>query len=368
MLHEIIGMTSENSLSEDQKWMMRAIELAVLAEGRTSPNPLVGSVVVKEGRLIAQGYHKGPGQWHAEREALLSIDQQAKGATLYVNLEPCCHFGRTPPCTDIILESGISKVVVGMLDPDPRMAGKGISLLQKAGLEVEVGILEAQCQRLNDAYLLARNHNRPRFTVKTACTLDGFTCSSFGESQWITNPSSRRNGHLLRDKHDGILVGVGTVLADDPSLNTRLSDQTSSEDAIPIILDSHFKSPPDAKFWTLGKPPIVFCRHDAVRDVARGQCIAVDHDKEGLNLEQIAKYLVAQGIYSVLLEGGATIHQSFMQKGWVDRLEIFMAPKILGQGKSWLECNPFHLNMAPTFDLLAISAYNSDVWLRYVKQ
>jgi len=312
------------------------------------------------------------------------VAEQAKGATLFVNLEPCCHTGRTPPCTSIILEMGIAKVVVGMTDPDPRMAGEGIKLLRNAGVEVVVGIQELECRKLNHAYLLARLHKRPRFTLKTALTLDGYTADIFGQSKWITNAKSRQAGHYLRHTHDGILVGVGTVLADDPSLTTRFDvAQTNMRDiapehAVPIILDSHMKTPAKAQIRTVGKEPLWFCERDWVHPQPRGRCLGVDVHRptqisqtgqgegQGLSLDQIARKLVQEGIYSVLLEGGATIHRAFLEKGWVDRLEVFIAPKLIGAGKKALSMSPVSLSEVVGFDLLDVQHHDSDVHLRYI--
>ena len=346
--------------------MQEVIALAKQAQGQTHPNPMVGCLVLQGQEIIARGYHRGPGKWHAERDALLELSvEQTRGASLFVNLEPCCHFGRTPPCTNIIIEKEIEIVYVGMLDPDPRVAGKGIQILREAGIEVVVGIEEEACRRLNAAYLTARQKGRPYFTLKTACSMDGYICSAYGESKWITNTQSRAKGHQLRAAHDGILVGIGTVLADDPSLNTRLQG-TNEQNAIPIVLDSRLRTPRAAKLRTAGKKPLLFyAEKEACSQEESAEYIPVSRDNKGLNLADIAKVLVDRGIYSVLLEGGAGIHRSFFEKGWVDRIEIFQAPIILGDGKKWLSTSAFHLNLAPNFELVEVSAYKSDVHLCY---
>ncbi len=353
-----------------QDAMQWVIRLAKLGEGRVSPYPMVGSLVVKDTVVIGVGYHKRVGENHAERMALLDMAGRgvsANGATLYVNLEPCFHTGRTPPCADLIVEMGIKTVVVGMLDPDPRVSGKGIELLERKGIEVVVGVAERDCQLLNLAYLLARKYKRPMFTLKTALTLDGYTADIFGQSKWITNEESRKAGHLLRNNHDGILVGVGTVMADDPSLTTRLSEMNiESENAVPIILDSQLRTPLNATLRTVGKPPIWFCERDYIRQPNRGRCLGVDSDRDGLSLDQIAINLVREGIYSVLLEGGATIHRAFLEKGWVDRLEVFFAPKLIGAGKKALSMSPVSLSEVVGFDLLAVNQHEADVHLRYI--
>ena len=362
----------QQSVSSDQAAMAMALQLAKLGEGRVSPNPMVGCVVVQGGVVVGAGYHKRVGAHHAERMALLDMKERgvsAKGAVVYVNLEPCCHTGRTPPCTDILLEMQVAKVVVGMLDPDTRVAGEGVALLRRMGVEVVVGMEQEACQLLNHAYLLARKYKRPRFTLKTALTLDGYTADIFGQSKWITNPLSRLAGHRLRDSHDGILVGVGTVLADDPSLTTRLSNDDKEivgEHARPIILDTQMRTPSAAKVRTVGKPPIWFCNRDYIHKPERGHCLGVDTQGEGVDLEQVARHLVKEGIYSVLLEGGATIHRAFLEKGWVDRLEVFFAPKLIGAGKKALSMSPVSLSEVVGFDLLEANQHESDVHLRYI--
>ncbi len=380
-VEQMIGLT----ISTPEEGMRLVLTLAQMGEGKVSPNPMVGCIVVQHGTVVGAGYHPRVGQLHAERNALHNMKERgvsAKGATLFVNLEPCCHTGRTPPCTDIVLEMGVSKVVVGMADPDPRVSGEGIALLRKCGVEVVLGVEELACRQLNHAYLLARLKKRPRFTLKTALTLDGYTADIFGQSKWITNAKSRQAGHCLRHTHDGILVGVGTVLADDPSLTTRfVADQvgdataftnTEPENAVPIILDSQMRTPSAAKVRTAGKEPLWFCERDWAHQQPRGRCLGVDSysvgsaNGDGLSLDQIARKLVQEGIYSVLLEGGATIHRAFLEKGWVDRLEVFIAPKLIGAGKKALSMSPVSLSEVVGFDLQSVHHHDSDVHLRYI--
>jgi diaminohydroxyphosphoribosylaminopyrimidine deaminase/5-amino-6-(5-phosphoribosylamino)uracil reductase len=368
----IVGKT----IASREEGMQLVLQIAQYGEGKVSPNPMVGCVVVQNGTVVGAGYHPRVGEWHAERNALMDMKERsvsAEGATVFVNLEPCCHTGRTPPCTDILLEMKVARVIVGMLDPDQRMAGEGVALLRKAGVDVVVGILEEECRKLNHAYLLARTRKRPRFTLKTALTLDGYTADIFGQSKWITNAKSRQAGHLLRHTHDGILVGVGTVLADNPSLTTRFNVSAdtnvefgSPEDAIPIVLDSQMRTPADALIRTAGKAPIWFCERNWVHSQPRGRCLGVDAEGDGLSLEQIARKLVSEGVYSVLLEGGATIHRAFLEKGWVDRLEVFIAPKLIGAGKKALSMSPVSLSEVVGFDLLSVHHHDADVHLRYI--
>ena len=366
---KIIGTT----VSSHENGMELVLRLAEKGEGKVSPNPMVGCVVVRNGTVVGAGFHARVGQLHAERSALMDMRARgvsAEGTTLYVNLEPCCHTGRTPPCTDIILEMKVATVVVGLLDPDPRMAGEGLAILKRGGVDVVVGVSEHGCRKLNHSYLLSRLRKRPRFTLKTALTLDGYTADIFGQSKWITNSKSRQAGHYLRHTHDGILVGVGTVLADNPSLTTRFSPSDTRfgapENAQPIVLDSQMRTPKDAQVRTVGKEPLWFCERDLVRPQPRGRCLGVDVDGDGLSLDQIAKKLVSEGVYSVLLEGGATIHRAFLEKGWVDRLEVFIAPKLIGAGKKALSMSPVSLSEVVGFDLLSVHHHDADVHLRYI--
>ena len=206
----------------DWEWMGRALAVAGRAVGRTAPNPAVGAVLVRDGELLAEGWTQPPGQDHAEVHALRQLGGSAPGATMYVTFEPCCHFGRTPPCTDAILRAGVRRVVIGVVDPFPLVAGKGIAALRAAGVEVEVGMREAECRRANLGFIRSIVHGLPEVTLKAAVTLDGRIASESGESRWITGPVARERAHMLRDRHDAVLVGIGTVLADDCALDTRL--------------------------------------------------------------------------------------------------------------------------------------------------
>ena len=227
--------------------MREALRIARNAEGRTSPNPLVGAVIVRDGKIIAEGWHRQAGTPHAEIHALNMAGSLARGATLYVTLEPCSHFGRTPPCAKAIIDAGIKKVVAAMSDPNPKVAGRGFEILRSAGVEVEVGILEAEAHKLNEIFIKWVTHKLPFVTLKFACSLDGKIATSSGESQWISCEASRKFTHHLRDINDAILIGVGTVLADNPSLTTRLVE---GKNPIRVIVDSKARTPLDAKVVT----------------------------------------------------------------------------------------------------------------------
>ena len=358
------------------KWMQKTLELASLAQGDTAPNPMVGSVLVCDDHILTSGYHKGPGKWHAEREALLNlgVEPVPKEAVLYVNLEPCCSHGRTPPCTDIIIEKGIKKVVVGMLDPDPRMAGKGIERLRKAGIEVEVGIDEQICKEHNRAYLMSRQHRRPWVRLKAGISLDGKIATHFGESQWITSPSSRRHAHLIRNIVDGILVGKNTLLKDNPSLTTRLSEEEISKtpqrrihQPRPIILTTTgVEIDMDLKILQHPKRPIVISSRESDQtDKFDSLLLSMSGRDKGSHLSKILTNLVDIGIYDLLVEGGGKVHRSFLQAGCFDELYLYIAPKILGAGQDWMAHMPRHLEDVEHLELVESIPLEHDILLHY---
>jgi len=338
---------------------MAAISLAKQGEGRTAPNPMVGAVIVRDGTVLAEGWHRIVGDKHAEVDALDRLDDSGVGATMYVNLEPCCHFGLTPPCTDALLASGIRRVVVGMIDPDPRIRGNGVEKLRQHGLEVDVGVAEAECRELNAAYLCAARHKRPFVVLKAAVTLDGRIASAAGDSQWITGPLARQEGHVLRNTMDAVVVGSGTLLADDPSLNTRLP---GGRNALPVVLDSHLRCPQDAKVLTAGRRPVVFCGSDAVDRGLQADIVRVTtNSKAQLELNEVLSHLYDRGIHSVLIEGGGQVHRSFLDAGLVDRIELFVAPKVLAGGPTWVGGTPFDLDNAPGFRVVKTRVLGEDI-------
>jgi diaminohydroxyphosphoribosylaminopyrimidine deaminase/5-amino-6-(5-phosphoribosylamino)uracil reductase len=285
--------------------MARAIALAARARHRTSPNPMVGAVVVDaRGEPAGEGYHRRPGAPHAEVEALRAAGERARGGTLYVSLEPCVHQGRTPPCTEAVVAAGLRRVVVAMLDPDPRVSGRGLERLREAGIEVELGPLEARARKLNEFYVKHRSTGRPFVSVKFAASLDGKIATRTGHSRWITGPLARAHAHRLRHRHDAILVGVNTVLRDDPALTARFP---GARQPLKIVLDSRGRTPPTAR----------------VRD---GRFL-IDG---GRDLPGLLDRLGSMGIISLLVEGGATVHGSFFDAGLVDRVYAYLAPIVVG--------------------------------------
>ena len=313
--------------------MREALRIARHAEGRTSPNPLVGAVVVRDGKIVAQGWHRRAGTPHAEIHALNMAGELARGATLYVTLEPCSHFGRTPPCALAIVDAGIKKVVAAMSDPNPKVAGRGFEILRSAGIEVEVGLLEDEARRLNEAFIKWVTRKLPFVTLKFACSLDGKIATVGGQSQWISCEESRKFSHGLRDINDAILVGIGTVLADNPRLTTRLVD---GKNPVRVIVDSNARIPPDAQVVTdkSARTIVAVTSNAPVEKVSALESLGVEivtaGDGQRVDLRTLMSELASREITSVLVEGGATIHFAMLEAQLVDKVLAFVAPKILG--------------------------------------
>ncbi|MGQ9512066.1 bifunctional diaminohydroxyphosphoribosylaminopyrimidine deaminase/5-amino-6-(5-phosphoribosylamino)uracil reductase RibD [Thermodesulfitimonas sp.] len=319
----------------DEDYLRRTFELAARARGRTSPNPLVGAVVVRDGQVVGEGFHRQAGLPHAEIEALRVAGEAARGATLYVNLEPCCHTGRTGPCTEAIIAAGIKRVVAAMADPNPLVAGKGFARLREAGIEVATGLLEKEARALNEAFIKYITTRRPFVILKTAMSLDGKIATVTGESKWITGPAARRYVHELRDSCDAILVGIGTVLQDDPSLTTRLPK--GGRDPVRVILDSRARTPLTARVLTQeSEAPTLI----AVTEMAPGDRVVALREAgaevlvcgpgPAVDLGLLLSVLGEREITSLLVEGGSTVNASFLLQGLVDKLIWFIAPLIIG--------------------------------------
>ena len=316
--------------------MRRAIELAKKGGGYVHPNPLVGCVVVKDGEIIAEGYHEKYGEYHAERNALLHCQSETKDTSLYVTLEPCCHYGKTPPCTEIIIEKGIKKVFVGILDPNPLVAGKGVKILQEAGIEVEVGLCENEIRELNKVFLKYITTKRPYVILKTAMTLDGKIATFTGDSKWVTNEESRKMVHEIRSDMAGVIVGIGTVLADDPMLNCRLEGE--HHQPIRIVVDSNLRIPIDSQLVKTAKEYrtiVATTKRDDCRDdvhiVSTGiELIQCKSNNCHVDINDLMTKLGSLGIDSLLLEGGGTLNAAFLEAGYVDEVWTFIAPKIIG--------------------------------------
>jgi diaminohydroxyphosphoribosylaminopyrimidine deaminase/5-amino-6-(5-phosphoribosylamino)uracil reductase len=314
----------------DRAFMERCLELADRAAGKTSPNPLVGSVVVNQGEVVGEGYHPGAGQPHAEVFALKAAGDRAQGATLYVNLEPCNHTGRTPPCTEAILAAGIQRVVVGMIDPDPRVSGKGVQRLRDAGLDVTVGVDAAACERLNEAFVHSVRYDRPFGILKYAMTLDGKIATTTGHSAWITSPTSRAWVHRLRGRCDAVIVGGQTVRQDNPQLTTH---GQSDRNPLRVVMSRYLDLPPDAHLWQVDiADTLVFCSPD--RDRERQQKL----EQQGVTVivqpmlapAEVLAALQARGVRSVLWECGGQLTAEAIRQHCVQKLYAFIAPKVIG--------------------------------------
>lgn len=349
-------------MSPDVRHMERALVLARRGAGRTTPNPLVGCVLVRDGAVLAEGWHRRLGDLHAERDALAQVDGDATGATAYVNLEPCCHHGRQPPCTDALLAAGVRRVVVAMVDPDERVAGQGIARLRAAGVEVDVGLGEADALRLNAAFVSARVRARPLVVLKAGVTLDGRIASEAGQSQWITGPEARARGHELRHELDAILVGAGTLRADDPALDTRLPGG-DGVNAVPVVLDTSLSIASDARVLHAGARALVLCAEDAPERALPADVARVPRGPGGLDLPAVLRSLHERGLQSVLVEGGGQVHRSFLDAGLVDRVHLFIAPRVLAGGPGWVAGPGFSLDAAPALRLIEARRVGDDAEL-----
>lgn len=325
----------------DNFYMKKALDLALKGIGKTSPNPLVGAVIVKNNKIIGEGYHQYFGGPHAEVNAINNATESVEGSTMYVTLEPCSHYGKTPPCAKLLVKNKISKVFVAMLDPNPLVAGKGVEILKSNGIEVNVGLLEPEAKKLNEIFIKYITEKRPFVILKTAMTLDGKIATKTGESKWITSAISREYVHELRNKVSGIMVGVNTVIADDPSLTTRLKGGGS--DAARIIVDSSLRVPLTAKILTIdsSKKTMIFTTENADEDKKNKlnefnnvEVVVTPSNNGRVDLNYLLDFLGNNNIDSVLLEGGASLNFSMIQEGLVDKVITFIAPKIIGGEKS----------------------------------
>lgn len=326
----------------DNEYMLRAVELAKRGIGAVNPNPLVGAVITRDGQILAEGWHARCGELHAERSAIKNFYERnpegnLKGATIYVTLEPCCHYGKTPPCTEAIIENGFGRVVVGSDDPNPLVAGKGIQMLRDAGIEVDTNVMKEACDALNDVFFHYIRSRTPYVVMKYAMTLDGKIATYAGKSKWITGEKARENVHRDRNRYMGIMVGVGTVIADNPMLDCRLPEGGRSP--VRIIADTNLRTPLDCRIVATAKeiPTIIAtactdgerqepylgknCKVIVVPSALQGQ---------GIDLKALMEKLGGEGIDSILLEGGGTLNYSALKSGIVNRVQAYIAPKLFG--------------------------------------
>lgn len=329
-------------MTQDERWMKRALVLARKGIGRTSPNPCVGAIIVRGSKVLGQGWHRAVGKAHAEVEALDDASQRGhdvRGATLYVTLEPCCTWGHTPPCTDALIESGVRRVVVGSQDPNPKHEGKGFVLLKKAGISVVRGVSEAACQQLNQKW----NHwivsRTPWVIAKSAMSLDGKISTTKGESRWITSETARAQGHALRSQVDAILVGIGTVLKDDPELSVRYGKR-HPKGLVRIVLDSDARTPLSARILSKEQATWIFVSRDAPASrikkllAAGAQVYRTPGSGGQLSLKAVLQRLGKQGITSLVVEGGGRVLGSFFLENRVQQVVWWIAPLIIGGTQS----------------------------------
>ncbi len=352
-----------------EKWMSLALSLAKKGEGKVSPNPMVGAVLTKNGTMIAQGYHRYFGGPHAEVEAIEKAKAKAKGATLYVSLEPCSHWGKTPPCTQKIIKAGVKKVIAATLDPNPVNSGKGIEELQKEGIETEVGILKEEAEKVNEAFFKFMKRRIPFVIVKAAASLDGKIATYKGESKWITSEKSRRLAHRLRDRVDAVLVGVNTIISDDPSLLP-----ISKKNFARIVLDSSLRIPLKARiFQDRDKADtFVFTTSRSDKDKLlqldkKGIKVVMMEEEDGkVSLVEVLKKLGELEIMNLLVEGGGEVIGSFFEKRSVDKIFLFLAPRIIGgrRALTWVEGKGVDfLEETPLIEINSVKKIGGDLLL-----
>ncbi len=356
----------------DRDYMLRAISLAKKGTGYTSPNPLVGAVIVKDGRIIGEGYHAIYGDLHAERNAIKNLTENAKGATIYVTLEPCCHYGKQPPCTEAILAAGITKVVIGSRDPNPLVSGKGTDFLRAHGIEVIEDFMREECDELNPIFFHYITEKTPYVVMKYAMSMDGKIATRTGSSRYVTNEFSRNEVQKMRHKYRGIMAGIGTVLADDPMLNTRIEGLRSP---VRIICDSELRIPLNSRICqTAGEYETIIACGNALQNrisalEALGITVLQVPDETGkVNLTELMYVLHDMKIDSILLEGGGTLNESMLQADLVNEIKVFIAPKVIGGAlaKSPVEgLGIDDIKDAVVFKLINVEKFDDDILLEY---
>lgn len=362
-----------------EKFMREAINLAKKGEGKTKTNPLVGAIIVKNNKIIGRGYHEYYGGNHAEVNAFKSCKEDVRGAEMYVTLEPCSHYGKTPPCANEIVKRGIKKVIVSMIDPNPLVSGRGIKILKENGIEVVIGVLEKETRRLNEVFIKYITKKQPFCTLKFAMTLDGKIASYTGDSKWISNKVSREYVHKLRNKNSAIMVGINTVIKDNPELTTRIKGE-KCKDCERVIVDSNAKIPLDAKILNLQSKAktIIACTEKANKEKLKllkqkGAEIIIAPEKEGrVDIKYLFYILGERGINSLLIEGGSEINYSVLNEELVDKIIVFIAPKIIGgrKGKTVVGGNGIKLmKNAIELENMTFNSIKDDIMLEaYVKK
>jgi len=352
--------------------MRRVLELAREGQGRVNPNPLVGALLIKDGRIIGEGAHRRFGESHAEVEALNNVTESPKGATLYVNLEPCTYDGKTPACVPAIIQSGVSKVVIANSDPNPKVNGQGIQQLREAGLAVEVGLLEHDSYEMNRGFMKAMNMGMPWMTLKLALTIDGFMADQTGNSKWITGEASRKQVHQWRAEHNAILVGAGTVLTDDPALTVRAVEGPNPKR---VVIAGETQLPKNAQVFTDKKATTVVIRSESsengdvrstrsIRDIY----LALNQTGQFDWNEMLSTLYQEEGVLSIFVEGGAQVASSLLEAEMVDELIIMTGPKIIGSGLSPFQYLRRSLENPIDWNIFEIKQFQDDVCVRYRKE
>jgi diaminohydroxyphosphoribosylaminopyrimidine deaminase / 5-amino-6-(5-phosphoribosylamino)uracil reductase len=358
--------------SDDERFMRRGLELAERGRGHTAPNPIVGAVIVRGGKIVGEGWHRALGESHAEVEALARAGAAARGATLYVTLEPCVHWGRTPPCVDALLAAGIARCVVAQRDPDPRVNGRGLRKLRAQGVRVELGLLADDAEAQLAAYRQVHATGRPRITWKVASSLDGRIADARGRSRWITGLEARADGHRLRAASDAIVVGAGTARADDPRLTARdgrgASEGSRRAQPLRVVVDSRLSLPKTLRVFSppLARGTVAACT--AAAPAARERALAargvtvwrLPAARLRVSLSALAERLAREGRHEVLLEGGGTLGAAFVRAGLVQRIVLYSAPFVLGGGLSWCDGLALPLEHAPRGRVVSASLVGDD--------
>ena len=379
-----------DDMEEKQKYMRRAIELAWGGMGYASPNPMVGAVIVKDGRIIGEGFHRRCGELHAERDAFAHLTEDAAGAEMYVTLEPCCHYGKQPPCTLAVVEHGIRKVYIGSRDPNPLVSGKGATFLRENGIEVIEDFLREECDRLNPEFFHFISTGKPYVVMKYAMTADGKIATKTGDSKWITGEAARKNVHMERSRYAAILAGIGTVLADDPMLNARIDTEETHggflegydvtlpdpvHQPVRVIADAHLRIPMESNVVKSAREyrTIIVCAEAAENKKrqlteAGAEVLVLPGEDGEVSLTKLMEYLGENRIASVYIEGGGTIHEAAVRAGIVNKVSAYIGPKVFGgrDAKTPVEGSGFaRVADSMQLRLTGLHRLGEDVWLEY---
>ncbi|MCE5201168.1 MAG: bifunctional diaminohydroxyphosphoribosylaminopyrimidine deaminase/5-amino-6-(5-phosphoribosylamino)uracil reductase RibD [Synergistaceae bacterium] len=352
----------------DEHYMRIALSLAMRGTGSASPNPRVGAVIVRDGEIIGSGWHRHCGGPHAEVAAVDDAGGDVRGATVYVNLEPCCHYGKTPPCAQMLIEHGVSRVVAGITDPNPVVNCGGVTLLDKAGIEVTTGVLEDQCRWINRGFIRRMTVGRPWVMVKSASSLDGDIALEDGSSKWVTGPESREKVHMLRAESDALLTGIGTILADDPELSVR---NAPGRTPLRVVLDSMLRTPPDARILESGNT-LFFAGPEAPEERlyffrGKGAEVEIIDTARDRQIEQILLKLCEKGVNYLMVEAGAKVTSAFFASGSVDEFSLFIAPKLMGNGIHYTEQLEFaFMENSISLKNIQYSHCGDDLWIKGV--